>query len=125
MIVALTSPAEAYCNSTISACTNKLHQVDAGNASEENYLNALTDRVTMWNFDLKTNHWTKVLIQFMKGKGEVAILQGIIHYFLEIPNSQASLGFYFEPQNKTFVTLPQAGISGDPHIFVTPCYLQL
>ena len=125
MIVALTSPAEAYCNSTIPACTYILQQVEAANAHKEIFFNALTNRVTMWNFDLKTNQWTKVLIQFMKGKGEVATLQGIIHYFPEVPNSQASLGFYFEPKNETFVTLRQAGISGDPHIFVTPCYLQL
>ena len=55
MIVALTSPAEAYCNSTIPACEAKLNQVDAVNASKENFLNALTDRVTLWNFELETN----------------------------------------------------------------------
>ena len=89
--------------------------------------------VTLWNFEVQSNQWTKILVQNMKSKGKVAILQGIIHYFPYGPidpydsNDKDSLGFYFEPKNKTFIPLVQEGIKSNSSInlYATPCYLQI
>ena len=86
--------------------------------------------VTLWTFEVQSNQWTKVLVQNMKSKGKVAILQGIIHYFPYGPNDPYasnldSLGFYFEPKNKTFIPLVQENLNFSINLYATPCYLQM
>ena len=87
----------------------------------------LYEKMTLWEFDLKSNIWTKVLIQGLHHKGELVVLQGIIHYFLHPNHEKNTLGFFFNETKIQFEELRQPGVfvngSSYPLIIPALCYL--
>ena len=87
----------------------------------------LYEKMTLWEFDLKSNIWTKVLIQGLHHKGELVVLQGIIHYFLHPNHEKNTLGFFFNATKTQFEELREPGIfvneSSSSLIIPALCYL--
>ena len=68
--------------------------------------------VTLWKYDAKTNNWNYLLENVeLKGPGEMVVLQGIIHYFLQSGISEDTLGFYFDSSTNVFLPLNDKGLS--------------
>ena len=85
------------------------------------------EEMTLWEFDLKSNIWNKVVVQGLHHKGELVVLQGIIHYFLHPNHEKNTLGFFFNETTMQFQGLREPGVfvngSSTPAIIPALCSL--
>ena len=88
-------------------------------------------KADLWDFDFIANTWIyKLTLQSIEGRGKLAVVQGILHYFPFLNYGQKTLGYYFDPLNNTFHPVNDQPISFDygtydvkTTLYPVPCYL--
>ena len=85
-------------------------------------LSDLYEEMSLWEFDLKSNIWNNVLVQGLHHKGELVVLQGVIHYFLHPNHDKNTLGFFFNETTIQFERLREPGVyvNGSSYPLIIP-----
>ena len=88
-------------------------------------------KADLWDFDFNANNWFyKISLENIEGRGKLAVVQGILHYFPFLNYGQETLGYYFNPLNNAFHPVSNQPISFDygmydvkPTLHSISCYL--
>ena len=88
-------------------------------------------KADLWDFDFSANAWIhKFSLASIEGRGKLAVVQGILHYFPFLNYGQETLGYYYNPHNKSFHPVSDPSISFDYEmydveatLYTVPCYV--
>ena len=91
----------------------------------------------LWQFELETGFWNKILAQTLNVRGELMSVQGILHYILYADDDIGywkldwiDLGYYYHKKENVFKQLPKTLINFtntetfNPFLMLCNCYVK-